>query len=184
VVPLSVVLGTFGVRVVLHAAVKTTRVKINKSIRKIFLFFTLSSPLFLQFYYLLFFNFYAGKNTHRTEKFKSILYRSLPQKNQISHALLLFRQPDVKLRVRQVKHTVYLSRRLMMKAAFFTAVSVISGILSIFIVIYMVSLLWDGTSLRRLRRLGTAVCVCQIVKAAFFFLSKKKGRRFGEYHRP
>ena len=51
--------------------------------------------------------------------------------------------------------------------AFFTAVSVAAGILSIFIVVYMVSLLWDGTSMKNVILLGTGVCLCQIVKAVF-----------------
>ena len=51
--------------------------------------------------------------------------------------------------------------------AFFTAVSVAAGILSIFIVVYMVSLLWDGTSLKNVILLGAGVCLCQIVKAVF-----------------
>ena len=56
-------------------------------------------------------------------------------------------------------------------AAFFTAVSVIAGILAIFLVIFMVSLSWDGTSLQTLILLGTAVCLCQIVKAVFYALA-------------
>lgn len=56
-------------------------------------------------------------------------------------------------------------------SAFYTAVSVITGILSIFIVVYMISLLWDGTSLKNLFLLGTAVCLCQIVKAVFYALA-------------
>lgn len=56
-------------------------------------------------------------------------------------------------------------------SAFFTAVSVVTGILSIFIVVYMISLLWDGTSLKNLILLGTAVCLCQVVKAVFYALA-------------
>jgi ATP-binding cassette subfamily B protein IrtA len=56
-------------------------------------------------------------------------------------------------------------------SAFFTAVSVISGILSIFLVVYMVNLLWAGTSLKELLWLGTTVCLCQIVKAVFYALA-------------
>ncbi len=56
-------------------------------------------------------------------------------------------------------------------SAFFTAVSIITGILSIFIIVYMISLLWDGTSLENLFLLGTAVCLCQIIKAVFYALA-------------
>lgn len=56
-------------------------------------------------------------------------------------------------------------------SAFFTAISVITGILSIFIVVYMISLLWDGTSLKNVILLGTAVCLCQIIKAVFYALA-------------
>jgi ATP-binding cassette subfamily B protein IrtA len=35
----------------------------------------------------------------------------------------------------------------------------------------MVSLLWYGTSLKKLILLGTAVCLCQIVKAVFYALA-------------
>ena len=56
-------------------------------------------------------------------------------------------------------------------SAFFTAVSVVSGILSIFLVVCTVSLLWSGTPLKKLILLGTAVCLCQTVKAAFYALA-------------
>lgn len=56
-------------------------------------------------------------------------------------------------------------------SAFFTAISVITGILSIFVVVYMISLLWDGTSLKNVILLGTAVCLCQIIKAVFYALA-------------
>lgn len=56
-------------------------------------------------------------------------------------------------------------------AAFFTAVSVVTGIMSIFIVVYMISRLWDGTSLKNVIMLGTAVCICQTVKAVFYALA-------------
>ncbi len=56
-------------------------------------------------------------------------------------------------------------------SAFFTAISVITGILSIFAVVYMISLLWDGTSLKNVILLGTAVCLCQIIKAVFYALA-------------
>lgn len=57
-------------------------------------------------------------------------------------------------------------------SAFFTAVSVVFGILSIFLVVYMVSLLWNEKSpLKQLILLGTAICICQIVKAVFYALA-------------
>lgn len=56
-------------------------------------------------------------------------------------------------------------------SAFFTAVSVVTGILSIFLVVYLISLLWDGTSLKKVILLGTAVCLCQIIKAVFYALA-------------
>jgi ATP-binding cassette subfamily B protein len=56
-------------------------------------------------------------------------------------------------------------------SAFFTAVSVVTGILSIFIVVYMISLLWNGTPLKNLIIFGIAVCFCQIVKAVFYALA-------------
>lgn len=56
-------------------------------------------------------------------------------------------------------------------SAFFTAISVITGILSIFVVVYMISLLWDGTSLKNVILLGAAVCLCQIIKAVFYALA-------------
>lgn len=56
-------------------------------------------------------------------------------------------------------------------SAFFTAVSVVTGILSTIIVVYMISLLWDGTSLKNVILLGTAVCLCQIIKAVFYALA-------------
>lgn len=56
-------------------------------------------------------------------------------------------------------------------SSFFTAVSVAAGILSIFLVVYLISLLWDGTSLKKVVFLGTAVCLCQVVKAAFYALA-------------
>jgi hypothetical protein len=62
--PLSVVFGTLGVLgLVLQAVVvKITKAKINKSIRKIFLFFILSSPLFLGFSICCFLFFTQEKN--------------------------------------------------------------------------------------------------------------------------
>ncbi len=63
-------------------------------------------------------------------------------------------------------------------SAFFTTVSVISGILSIFIVIYIVSLLWDGTSLEQLLLLGAAVCLFQVIKAVFYALALWKAHDF------
>lgn len=56
-------------------------------------------------------------------------------------------------------------------SSFFTAVSVAAGILSIFLVVYLISLFWDGTSLKKVVFLGTAVCLCQVVKAVFYALA-------------
>ncbi|MFT4006281.1 MAG: ABC transporter ATP-binding protein [Lacrimispora sp.] len=56
-------------------------------------------------------------------------------------------------------------------SAIFTAISVVTGIISIFIVVYMISLLWDGISLKNVILLGTAVCLCQIIKAVFYALA-------------
>lgn len=63
-------------------------------------------------------------------------------------------------------------------SAFFTAVSVIAGILSIFIVVSMISLLWSGTSRKNIILLGAAVCFCQIVKAVFYALALWKAHDF------
>ncbi|EMS72756.1 ABC transporter ATP-binding protein [Ruminiclostridium cellobioparum] len=63
-------------------------------------------------------------------------------------------------------------------SAFFTAISVVTGILSILIVVYMISLLWDGTSLGRVILLGTAVCLCQIIKAVFYALALWKAHDY------
>ena len=63
-------------------------------------------------------------------------------------------------------------------ASFFTAVSVVSGILSIFLVVYMVSLLSATPPLGELLLLGAAVCLCQIVKAVFSALALWKAHDF------
>jgi ABC-type multidrug transport system, ATPase and permease components len=56
-------------------------------------------------------------------------------------------------------------------SSFYTAISAVTGILSIFVVVYMISLLWYGTTLKKLILLGTAVCLCQIIKAIFYALA-------------
>ncbi|MGC4020361.1 MAG: ABC transporter ATP-binding protein [Muricomes sp.] len=56
-------------------------------------------------------------------------------------------------------------------SAFLTTVSIISGLASIFLVVYLVSLLWEGTTLKKLLLLGMAVCLCQISKAVFYALA-------------
>ncbi len=59
-----------------------------------------------------------------------------------------------------------------------TAVSVVSGLLSIFIVVYMVSLLWENPPGGKFFLLGAAVCLCQISKAVFYALALWKAHDF------
>jgi ATP-binding cassette subfamily B protein len=62
--------------------------------------------------------------------------------------------------------------------AVLTTISVLSGLTSIFIVVYMMSLLWDGAETGTIILLGIAVCVCQMSKAVFYACALWKSHDF------
>lgn len=59
-----------------------------------------------------------------------------------------------------------------------TAVSVLLGLASLFIVVYMINLLWEGSDTATILWLGLAVCLCQLGKAAFWALALWKAHDF------
>jgi ATP-binding cassette subfamily B protein len=63
-------------------------------------------------------------------------------------------------------------------AALFTAVSVLAGIVSVLLAVYMISLLWDGVGFAGLLVLALGIVLCQLVKAACYAAALWKAHDF------
>jgi ATP-binding cassette subfamily B protein len=76
------------------------------------------------------------------------------------------------------KNDLFTQKRLHYAATALTAVSVAAGLASVLVTVGLIGRLWAGARLGELLLLGTAVCLCQAVKAAFLAAALKVAHDF------